>query len=142
MNFHGVKIALLYNDKVLMYLRDNKKGLFNANMWDFPGGGREREETPHECVIREVKEELGIVLKEESFIWEKEYPAQKDATQKAWFMVACITQQDIASIVLTEGQKWDLISIEDFFHRSDVIDALKIRFKDYTTAKSIQSFEL
>lgn len=134
MNFHGVKVALLHEDKLLMHLRDNKPGLFNANMWDFPGGGREGEETPYECAIREIQEELGVALTEQSFVWEKEYPAQKDPTQRALFMVARISKQDVDSVVLTEGQKWDLISLEDFFHRSDVIDALKIRFKDYLDA--------
>ncbi len=135
MNFHGVKVALLHEDKLLMHLRDNKPGLFNANMWDFPGGGREGEETPYECAIREVQEELGIILTEQSFIWEKEYPAQKDPTQRALFMVARIVKQDVDSVVLTEGHKWDLISVEDFFQRSDVIDALKIRFRDYLDAQ-------
>lgn len=134
MNFHGVKVALLHEDKLLMHLRDNTPGLFNANMWDFPGGGREGEETPYECAIREIQEELGVALTEQSFVWEKEYPAQKDPTQRALFMVARISKQDVDSVVLTEGQKWDLISLEDFFHRSDVIDALKIRFKDYLDA--------
>jgi hypothetical protein len=41
-DFHGVKIALLVGDKILMHLRDNKPGLFNANMWDFVGGGSRR----------------------------------------------------------------------------------------------------
>ena len=46
MDFHGVKVAVLVGDKLLMHLRDDKPGLFNANMWDFPGGGREGNETP------------------------------------------------------------------------------------------------
>ena len=70
MNFHGVKIAVLVDGKLLMHLRDNKPGLFNANMWDFPGGGREQNETPRECAIREVFEEFGINLESESIVWE------------------------------------------------------------------------
>ncbi|MEZ4195210.1 MAG: NUDIX domain-containing protein [Candidatus Paceibacterota bacterium] len=71
MKFNGVKVAVLFGDKLVMQLRDDKPGLRFANMWDFPGGGREGEETPIECAIREIKEEFGILLKSESFVWQK-----------------------------------------------------------------------
>ncbi len=131
MEFHGVKVALLCEDKLVMHLRDNKPGLFNANMWDFPGGGREGDETPQECAAREVREELGINLNPNSFIWEKDYPAQKDPSQKAWFMVANISKTDVEKIALTEGQRWDLFDQKAFFEKEDVISALKDRFNDY-----------
>lgn len=134
-DFHGVKIAILVNNKLLMFLRDNKPGLFNANMWDFLGGGREGKESPQECAIREIQEEIGIVISPKSFIWENTYPAQKDPNQKAIFMVAEISEDSISNIFLTEGQKWDLFDEETFFTKEDVIPALKIRFKDYLKSK-------
>lgn len=135
MNFHGAKIALLFDNKILMHLRDNTPGLFNANMWDFAGGGREGDESPYECAIREVQEEFGITLTNQSFVWGKEYPAQKDPAQKAWFMVASIEQKDLDSIILAEGQRWELLCETDFFQRADVIEALKIRYRDYLDTK-------
>ena len=131
MEFHGVKIAVLVNGKLLMHLRDNKIGLFNANMWDFPGGGREANETPQQCAIREVKEEFGVVLTPSSFVWERVYPAQKDPNQKAFFMVATAPEEDTNNIELTEGQKWRLFDQKAFFEEKAVIEALKVRFKDY-----------
>lgn len=130
-DFHGVKIAILVKDKIFMHLRDNKPGLFNANMWDFIGGGREGSESPEECAIREIKEELNIDISPESFVWEKIYPAQKDPNQKAVFMVAEISEDCLNKIVLNEGQKWDLFNNETFFAKDDVIEALKTRFSDY-----------
>lgn len=131
MEFHGVKVAVLLDGKLLMHLRDNKPDLFNANMWDFPGGGREGTENPQECAIREVKEEFGINLKSDSFIWERAYPAQKDPEQKAFFLVAKVSQEDINKIKLTEGQEWSLVDQATFFNKKDVVEVLKTRFRDY-----------
>ncbi|MEZ4103859.1 MAG: NUDIX hydrolase [Candidatus Paceibacterota bacterium] len=135
MDFHGVKVAVIVEDKLLMYLRDNKPSLFNANMWDFLGGGKEGDETPFQCAVREVEEETGLYLAEDSFVWQKIYPAQKDPNQKALFMVAKLDKIDIGKINLTEGQRWRLFTQEEFFERSDVIPALKERFSDYLVNK-------
>ena len=131
MEFHGVKVALLIGDKLVMHQRDNKPGLFNAGMWDFPGGGREGEETPEQCAIREVQEEFEMNLLPSAFVWKKGYPAQKDPNQRAFFLVARVDDTQVGSIVLHEGQQWALVSTKDFFDRADVVDALKGRFRDY-----------
>jgi 8-oxo-dGTP diphosphatase len=136
-NFHGVKVAVLVNGKLLMHLRDNTPGLFNANKWDFPGGGREGDETPQECAIREVQEEFGVSLTPNSFVWERSYPAQKDPNQKALFMVAELPEQELEKVSLTEGQQWKLFDQAAFFEDEDVIEALKGRFNDYLETQQI-----
>lgn len=118
-----------------MHLRDNKPGLFNANMWDFPGGGRENAETPEQCGMREIKEEFGIVMPASAIIWQKVYRAQKDPNRKAVFMVAELNGLNVKNIQLTEGQKWEWFDQETFFEKSDVIEALKTRFRDYLDSK-------
>jgi 8-oxo-dGTP diphosphatase len=61
----GTNIILL-NDQnaVLLQLRDNKPTIPYPNMWAIPGGHIDQGETPLECILREVKEELGIELDE------------------------------------------------------------------------------
>ena len=66
LDFTGVKVALLVEKSILVVLRDNKPDIPWPNMWELPGGGREGIETPLECLQREVWEELGLTLKEES----------------------------------------------------------------------------
>ena len=44
--------------EILLYLRDNKPGIQFPNRWDLPGGTFKLGETPHQCIIREVGEEL------------------------------------------------------------------------------------
>ena len=135
MDFHGVKVAILVEDSLLVHLRDNKPGLFNANMWDCPGGGREGNELPIECAIRETYEELELKLEVADFIWSNIYPAQKDPTQQAFFFVAKVDPSRINNIVLREGQKWALMSQEKLLSRNDVVSSIKLRFRDFLQSK-------
>ena len=56
-DFTGCKIALFCGDSLLTILRDDKASIPWPNMWELPGGGREGDESPFECVAREVYEE-------------------------------------------------------------------------------------
>lgn len=71
--FGGSKIALVLGDSLIAIQRDDKPALAYAAMWDLPGGGREGSETAFECVAREVKEELGILVTTEDVVWERRY---------------------------------------------------------------------
>lgn len=52
---------IVLNDKVLITKRGETKSL--ANLWEFPGGKVEENESPEECVVREIQEELDIHIK-------------------------------------------------------------------------------
>lgn len=134
-DFTGTKVALIYEGKLIMLLRDNKPGLNFANMWDFPGGGRENNERPIECATREIEEEFGITLDPNSFIWQKEFPSMHEADRKAYFLVAHASKEQVDSIQFgNEGQGWDFMDIDSFFDRDDIVPHLKHRFKDYLEA--------
>ncbi len=48
--------------EVLLFLRDRKPDIPYPDTWDVPGGHVEQGETPEECIVREMKEEMGIDL--------------------------------------------------------------------------------
>ena len=54
-----VAAAVVHLDgKVLITRRAPGEKL--AGLWEFPGGKLEHEETPQECITRELREELGV----------------------------------------------------------------------------------
>ena len=65
MNILLVAAAALIDsdDHVLIAQRPPGKAL--AGLWEFPGGKVDPGERPEACLIRELAEELGIIVKEE-----------------------------------------------------------------------------
>ena len=58
-----VAVALIdADDRILIAQRPEGKAL--AGLWEFPGGKIDAGERPEESLIRELREELGITVKE------------------------------------------------------------------------------
>ena len=136
-DFTGCKIALLCGDKLLTILRDDKDNIPWPNMWELPGGGREGEETPFECVQREVFEELGLKLEEADILWVKEYQGMLDPDKTSIFMVGTITQEEFTGIVFgDEGQAYQMMDVSQFLSDKKVIPQLQDRLKDYLEVRA------
>lgn len=131
-DFTGCKIALICGDKILTILRDDKETIPWPNMWELPGGGREGNESPFECVAREVYEELSIQLSKEDIIWSWIYPSMLDENKKSVFLVGQLTQEQFDSIAFgDEGQAYKLMSIEEFLNSKQAVPQLQGRLRDY-----------
>ena len=130
--FSGAKIALLQDNHLISILRDDIPTIPFPNTWDLPGGGREGNETPFECVRREVFEELGISISKESIDWVKKYPSLINPSQTSVFMVGSISQEQIDAIVFgDEGQTYKLMPIEEFLVNNQVYGSMQTRLRDY-----------
>ena len=55
-----VVTAALVIEKGKVLIARRKTGDANGGKWEFPGGKLEENETPQECLRREIKEELGV----------------------------------------------------------------------------------
>ena len=131
-DFTGCKIALICDGQILTILRDDKEDISWPNMWELPGGGREGNETPFECVAREVYEELSIQLSKADVIWFQIYPSMLDGNKKSVFLVGRLTQEQFESIIFgDEGQGYKLVSFEEFLTSDRVVPQLQERVRDY-----------
>lgn len=62
--------AAIWNGSKLLLL-GRKKWLSEDTPWIMPGGGRNLNESVVDCLIREVREEIGVRLYEEDFVTQK-----------------------------------------------------------------------
>lgn len=100
MPINGVNIIFLNSQrKILLHLRDDKPDIPYPNMWGLPGGHIDGIETPEECMLREIKEELGLVSSDIAlFIAAK----RSYGTEHTFWSRADFCSE---SIQLTEGQR-------------------------------------
>ena len=82
-----------------LLLRDDKPGIPYPNMWDIPGGHVEEGESPEQCIVREMKEEMDLNLKEFQLLSVMEFVDRIEYT--FWKKL----NLDIQNINLHEGQK-------------------------------------
>lgn len=132
LDYTGCKIALICDGRILTILRDDKPTIPWPNLWELPGGGREGDESPFECVSREVYEELSIQLLKDDIVWSWIYPSMLDENKNSVFLVGKLTQEQFDSIVFgDEGQGYKLVSFEEFLTSDRVVPQLQERVRDY-----------
>ena len=127
--FNGSKLAILVGDLIVTILRDDKPDIPWPGMWDLPGGGREGDETPETCVLRETREELGLILTEDALIWKT---SSDEGGDFVWFFVCEQPDFDVRSVVFgDEGQRWNLVPLSWFLDDPSVIPRHKSRLAAY-----------
>ncbi|MFD9700372.1 NUDIX domain-containing protein [Lentzea sp. NPDC059081] len=126
----GTNIVMVNSaGSVLLYLRDDKPTIAFPNTWCLPGGYVEAGETPAECIVREIDEEMGVVLEDVRSL----VSATRSYGVEHTFWTS--VELDLDVVVLTEGQRlrWftreevattalgyeDNAILADFFERQD-----------------------
>lgn len=129
-NFGGSKIALVCKGQVVAYLRDDKPDILFPGLWDLPGGGREGNESPTACALREVEEEFGLSLDSQRVIALRRYPSSNPNGLDTWFSVATVEPEEIELVRFgSEGQRWLLMTIAEFMEHPRAVPHLKKRLR-------------
>ena len=131
-DFRGAKVALIVGEGLLTYQRDEKPDIPFPGMWDLPGGGREGDESPEDCALREVEEEFGLILDPACIVAVTYYPARTPGALGSYFLLGSITAEEVAAIRFgSEGQRWALMSLNDFIAHPEVIPQFKARLHSH-----------
>ncbi|GGL81341.1 NUDIX hydrolase [Wenxinia marina] len=126
--FDGAKVALFVGERLVIMRRDDRPDIDYPGLLDFPGGGREGDETPLETVVRETREEVGLRLTEADMVWRRDFVSVSAPGWTVWFYVARLSASAEADIVLgDEGQGWELMTPHSFLSRSDAVPSLQHR---------------
>ena len=125
----GAKLALFLGERIVVIERDDKPGLLWPGYWDLPGGGREGDETPLQCVLRETREEISLRLDPDIVTWGKSYRTSSGHT--SWFFAAWAPEDLIEQIILgDEGQQWAMWSTSEFLAHEMSVPQFKPRLQD------------
>lgn len=129
-DFAGAKLAALVDGHILTYRRDHKPGIPWPGCIDLPGGGREGDESPAMCVLRELHEEFGLHLPEQRLWWARPFPSLHPPGGTGWFLAAAITLDEVAAIRFgDEGHSPQLLGVAEFLAASDAIAPLQKRLR-------------
>jgi 8-oxo-dGTP diphosphatase len=111
-----IRIAaiILENDnrEILLYLRDNKPGIPFPHHWDLIGGHIDEGETPEEALIREIREELNIGIKDFRFFRRYDCP-EFDAYPNVKYIYSAGFNIPVEEITLLEGERACYFSYEE-----------------------------
>lgn len=136
--FRGAKLAILVKQSIVTLLRDDIPTIPWPGCWDLPGGGREGNETPEACVLRELNEELGLDWTTDHLHWSLEGNAQG---RDVWFFVSEQPQFDAGDVVFgNEGQGWKLAPIDWFLNEPKTIPPQRAQLKHYLKVRQASCF--
>jgi A/G-specific adenine glycosylase len=96
---------IIKNNKV--YIQQRLKNALMGGLWEFPGGKREKGESPEECLEREIKEEMGVTIN----ILKKIMTIKHTYTQFRVTLHAFTCELQNKQIRPTECQQWKWVSL-------------------------------
>lgn len=93
------------NDRILLARRH---AAVDGGEWEFPGGKLERGETAEQCIVREIREEFGIVIQAGTFFAETTIPGTS-MTLQAYFA----QRLDTRELSLTAHREYAWVTVPE-----------------------------
>lgn len=102
-------------DKILIAQR-KKDTLLEPNKWEFPGGKVEFLESPEECLIREIKEELSIDIKINKLLMINSHVYKKEDKYYHIILIAYLADWVNGECLNLDCQSFKWINIKDLLN--------------------------
>jgi len=130
MDYAGVLIERS-DGKILFQLRDDREDIPNPNLWSIFGGGIKENESPKYAAIRELKEELSIIVKKE----ELELFVTAPSFRKRRFIYRLRWNKGIDDFTLKEGSDMQFYTRNEILKKNNVVPSLRVFLRFYPLIK-------
>lgn len=127
-----VGCAIIHKNGKLLIAQRNLGDSFGG-YWEFPGGKREREETIEDCLVREAREELGILIQPERLLCNRVHGSPERRLSLFFFFCRWMSGEPRA--IDCKDFRW--VSREDIRQHTllpgdlEVLEALFLRWEEY-----------
>ncbi|MEE2746803.1 MAG: NUDIX domain-containing protein [Pseudomonadota bacterium] len=99
--------------KLVLQLRDQIETIFFPGRWGFFGGAMESGEVPLDTIVRELHEELSLMIPRKRFKSSGVITLKLNQLElERHFFLLDISHKEATQIVLTEGQEWRAFSLD------------------------------
>ena len=127
--FLGAKLILFAGPRLIVLRRDFKPGLVWPGYLDFPGGGREGDESPVQCALRETREELGLEIAPDALCF---VHRRENGPKISWFYAVDIGDGGERDVVFgDEGAGWLTMAPRAFVEAPDAIPHFRDILRQY-----------
>lgn len=97
---YGSRAIIIFNEKILLIKNPN------ANHWSLPGGHIEKGETPEQCIIRELKEELDLSINKADFKLGEYISDQEGKHDTVFIYIIRLSSQSFSKQWEVDDAKW------------------------------------
>ena len=108
-----VSALVLVDQDGRVLICERPKGKFMAGYWEFPGGKLEKNETPKNCLIREIKEEIGVNL--ENFCFSPLTFSLNEYDDFNILLLLYICRENVGVIKSNENQNMKWLFVKDLY---------------------------
>lgn len=127
-----VAAAIFYNKENKILLQNRKKISKLGEEWGFFGGGIEKNETPKQALVREIKEELNYEIKEFSFFRTEVFENENHHIEINYYLIP-LDNINIRQFDQKEGNGMVFYSLEE-------AKTLKMNPKDKEVIQALEEF--